>query len=173
MVFIPHQPNSSSLKNTPTSGELETLGELNNQESYFQILLIEANPDSKKIKQKLVTSKKQDFKDWKLEKSSENPEKIAIADCLPSQGVEFPKDLQTSLCKNPVYIANFYPTARCLLQARKISQVTARTWWAYRIYFDFLEQQNSGSIRFCSLVNFGHHSTYNLKLIIRGSANNL
>ena len=55
--------------------------------------------------------------------------------------MKFPKELEDSLSDKPLYRDNFYATSRCLLQARKISQLTARTWWAYRIYWDFLRSE--------------------------------
>ena len=150
MVFI-NRPYTFSKSNKRTQTRRKTqlnLGELTDDESYYQILVVEADTEdqSPKQHQKLFTRKKKDFSDFLLENPPQKQDNIS--QCLPSQGVTFPNKLEQSLCNDPVKIANFYPTARCLLQARKISQMISITWWAYRIYENFLEdnnQQNSYS----------------------------
>ncbi len=119
-----------------------TLKEICNDQTWFQVLFIEADPGKKQISQTLETRPKGKFAEEEFEEvfihNPEDSQAKLITHCLPSQGVKFPKELQEDL-SDPLYLANYYATARTLFQTRKISQLIAQSWWAYRIYQDFLE----------------------------------
>ena len=70
MVFIRPQSACLSESDGHAQSAIPDLGELDDQESYFQVLLIEANPAEKKVNQTLTTRKKKDFEDYKLEKTT-------------------------------------------------------------------------------------------------------
>ena len=114
---------------------------------YFQVLFIESPPElptdhsGDQVTYRLCTKQKKSFDESVIPKYPKSPGNTMIRDLLPSEGVEFPDELCKELSGNFVRIANFYNTARCLLQTRKISQLIARSWWAHRIYTGYL---NSG-----------------------------
>ena len=54
-----------------------------------------------------------------------------LSSYLPSPGVIFPKGFINSLSKGQTELGNFYIPLRILLHSRKISQLIAKTWWAY------------------------------------------
>ena len=125
--------------NLPTSNLIE---DIDSDEKYFQVLFVESSTDdfTKQVTHRLCTKTKENFDECVIQKSPESQKKM-IKDLLPSGGVEFPQELCNELSKDFIRVANYYNTARCLLQTRKISQLIARSWWAHRIYTDYLKTQ--------------------------------
>lgn len=137
------------------SGLPDTLKEetIDNDQIYYQILLV--SPDNriseKRISTTIVTKKKAEFaiKNYLLDKMTlknlhnYNPlyrgdKRDTIGAYLPSCGVVFPKKFKENLLypkepnQDPDFgINNFYQPIQNLLQTRKISQLIAKTWYAY------------------------------------------
>lgn len=136
MVFI--RGNSNLAQDEGNQDKSVPIKNINDDDIWYQALFINPEPcnQNNKISQILDTRGKSEFQKFELEDGR------TIADCFPSQGVKFPQELEEIFCKNPVVLSSYYTTVRCILQTRKISQLIAQSWWADRLYNDFLKTSN-------------------------------
>ncbi len=113
--------------------------DIDSDDKYYQVLFVESPTDDSgdQVIHRLCTKQKKTYEESVIQQSSKSQKQIQ--DLLPSGGVEFPTAIYNVLAQDFVRVANYYSTARCLLQTRKISQLIARSWWAHRIYTDYLK----------------------------------
>ncbi len=122
----------------------------------YQILLVEPSGENKKhkiLRKSIVVKTRKDFEEMKLDQ--ETRERLQaypkegdaknISSYLPSGGVAFSRDFlkailalkkddsltEDTLWNKQIELGNFYDSFRTVLHARKISQLIAKTWWAY------------------------------------------
>ncbi|MEH2046028.1 hypothetical protein [Nostoc sp.] len=125
--------------------------------TYYQILFVEPNKDKRVTTSILAKTRgnvseepqtqenhpesfnqfvldEQTVKKLKGYRSQENEPEDRLSSYLPSPGITFQKEFINSWLKeknNQTQLGNFYIPMRTLLHARKLSQLIAKTWWAY------------------------------------------
>ncbi|WP_016951291.1 hypothetical protein [Anabaena sp. PCC 7108] len=124
-----------------TNTEVTTLTDENN---YYQILIVKPRPgktEPKHINVEIVTKKKAEFSQIESYPSKEenSNELTAIGDYLPSNGLVFTEGFIKKIFSDQEQINlqeiskvnDFYSTTRSLYITRKISQLLAKSWYAY------------------------------------------
>lgn len=120
---------------------------LTEEDKYYQILIVEPRPgktEPKNINVTLFTKTKKEFQQQfplKIKEESQGQSQESIGKYLPSNGLVLAEGLvkeifanqeQDDLQINPVSkLNNFYITARSLYITRKVSQLLAKSWYAY------------------------------------------
>jgi len=114
-------------------------------DKYYQILIVTDRPgktEPKHINVEIVTQTKKEFQqpEYSINVLEGDEQKVKrIGDYIPTYGLVFPEDLlkeifseQSEIPINAVSKVNdFYSTTRSLYITRKISQLLAKSWYAY------------------------------------------
>lgn len=106
---------------------------------YFQILVV--TPKGENIETTLVTKTKEEFHSFPIVNNNDTVSDN-IGDKLPAKGVFLKEDfLPVTLSNGHIDYDNLskYPTARFLLQCRKLSQLIAKTWLSQSSFENELE----------------------------------
>ncbi len=150
--------HSSGDSQLGSSGDSFTAKQCYQPDTYYQILEVQAHKEEKKVGKNIATkivakqrgtgdinkSQTNTFDYYKIDSKTKTKlkdyypdiksDKDKLSSYLPSPGIIFPDGFIKSLkgdVTNQTELNNFHDSLRNILITRKLSQLIAKTWWAY------------------------------------------